>query len=260
MKMIVSAQTHPGYVRTNNEDAHLLLPGRDLLVVADGMAGHRFGELASALAVKTMKRFFLSDELENLLADQLTRAKKAERELPELTVPYYKLRRALEECNTAIFDTTRKNPRYETMGTTIVATVLVGDNLYVGHVGDSRVYRVRDGELEQLTSDHSLLNEYLSKGFISQDEVETFPLKNVIVKALGLQEDLEVAVAERSARPGDYLLLCTDGLTDLVQDALIESAFLVAPSPAQAASELVRMALEAGGADNITVVVALIEK
>lgn len=260
MRLVTHAETHPGYVRTNNEDAHLLLGHLGLIVVADGMAGHEYGELASSIAVKTVREFYQSEELHRLLRQQLSRAKRASLVPRNLPFEQYKLQRALEEANVAIYTAAVRNPQYESMGTTIVATVVSESSLFVGHVGDSRIYRFRRGQLEQLTSDHSLLNEYLERNFIRPEDAASFPMKNVIVRALGLHDKVEVDTATKSAREGDLLMLCSDGLSDLVEEADIAAAFAGEEEPEVLARRLVDMALDAGGLDNVTVAVARIEE
>ncbi len=260
MRLLTHAETHPGYVRTNNEDAHLLLGHRGLVVIADGMAGHEYGELASAIAVKTMRQFYESEELNRLLRQQFTRAKRASLVPRNHPFEQYKLQRAVEEANVAIYVAAERNPQYENMGTTIVASLVSEHSLFVGHVGDSRIYRFRRGQLQQLTEDHSLLNEYLRMNFLRPEDAASFPLKNVIVRALGLQEKVEVDTAMKSARDGDLIMLCSDGLSDLVEEADIAAAFAGEEEPEAIARRLVDMALDGGGLDNVTVVVARIEE
>jgi PPM family protein phosphatase len=260
MKLFTHAETHPGYVRTNNEDAHLLLGHLGLLVVADGMAGHRYGELASAISIKTLREFYESEELHRLLRQQFKRAKRAALVPRSFPFEQYKLQRALEEANVAIHTAAERNPQYETMGTTIVAAVVAEHSLFVGHVGDSRIYRYRRGKLQQLTEDHSLLNEYLRMNFLQPEDAASFPLKNVIVRALGLQEEVEVDTAMKTVSHGDLLMLCSDGLSDLVEDKDIAAAFAGEEEPEAITKRLVDMALDAGGLDNITVAVARIEE
>jgi PPM family protein phosphatase len=255
MNLVAGAETHPGYLRSNNEDAHLIFAEKDLYVVADGMAGHRFGELASAISINTMRRFYSSDELDRLLDAQFRRAKKAKLEPKNHPYEQFKLRRSIEEANLAIFNTARRNPQYETMGTTLVAASFCGKNVYVAHVGDSRAYRLRDGTLTLLTEDHSLLNEYLRMNYIQQDEAETFPMKNVIVRALGLSDFVEVEVHRKTVKPGDLFMMCTDGLSDLVGDDEIEAGMKQIAEGSADENVLVQMALDAGGVDNVTVMI-----
>jgi len=222
------------------------------------MAGHRYGELASSISIKTVRKFYESEDLNRLLRQQFKRAKRAALVPRNFPFQQYKLQRALEEANVAIHVAAERNPQYETMGTTIVAAVVAEHSLFVGHVGDSRIYRYRRGKLQQLTEDHSLLNEYLRMNFIRPEDIASFPLKNVIVRALGLQEKVEVDTAKKTARDGDLIMLCSDGLSDLVDEEDIASAFSGEEEPEALARRLVDMALDAGGLDNVTVAVARI--
>jgi len=141
-----------------------------------------------------------------------------------------------------------------------VATVFTDKNVFIAHVGDSRIYRVRDGKLTQLTADHSLLNEYIRMNFVQKDEADSFPLKNVIVRALGLSDFVEVDVARKTAKPGDLFLLCTDGLSDLVPDDQIAEALEGAVASQEGVDKLIQLALDAGGVDNITVALIGVEE
>lgn len=255
MNLAAHVETHPGYVRDNNEDAHLALPDRGLMAVADGMAGHRFGELASAMTVKTIRRFFESDELDRLLSDQFRRAIRAGLESEELPYEEFKLRRAIEEANQAVFNAASLNPQYESMGTTVVAALLCEETVHLAHIGDSRIYLMREETLDQVTTDHSLFNEYLKRDYITPDEASTFPMKNVIVRALGVREQVEVECGRLPVQPGDTLMLCTDGLTDLVSDGDIAPVLAEKNSPEIQVRKLIELALEAGGVDNVTVAV-----
>jgi protein phosphatase len=259
MKTTSHGQTHAGLVRDNNEDTFVLMPDQGLFVVADGMAGHRSGELASAICVKTMQRFFESPELEPVLLKQLARLRLAGSRPPDMAFHQFKLLRGLEESNAHIFQTAQENPQYETMGTTVVAVLLYGRTVFFAHVGDSRIYRWRNGTLEQMTADHSLLNEYLRLNLISAEEAETFPMKNVIVRALGLKEHEEVDVGRSAAERGDWWMLCSDGLSDLVKLEQMAEAFSGTDDPAEVTRRLEELALAAGGLDNVTSVVVRIE-
>ncbi len=259
MKLRAYGQTHPGLERDNNEDALLVNVEAGLFVVADGMAGHRYGELASAICVDTLKRFFETDKLDNPLKKHLARA-KLQGQVPQ-NMPYqqFKLKSAIEEGNRAIFETATKNPEFETMGTTVVGAIIVGKSIFLAHVGDSRIYRFRRGQLEQVTHDHSLLNEYLKLNLLSPEEAEAFPMKNVIVRALGLADHVEVELGKRTAQKGDRLMLCSDGLSDLVKDEKIAEVFEKGEEPRIQVETLIQLALDAGGLDNVTVLVAEVE-
>jgi len=242
-------------LRNNNEDAYLLLPENGLFVVADGMAGHRYGELASAIAVNTIRRFYQSKELDRLLTAQFKRAKQAGLEQRSVSYEQFKLKRSVEEANLAIYNTARRNPQYETMGTTLVALLLAGKAAFLAHVGDSRIYRMRGSTIQQVTHDHSLLNEYIKMDLLKKEDAASFPMKNVIVRALGLSESVEVEVSRRSCRPGDVFLLCTDGLSDLVNEETMVSALTSTSDGPGRVDALIHHALNAGGVDNVTALV-----
>jgi len=259
MKCVAYGETHPGYMRSNNEDTFLWVPDTNLAVVADGMAGHRFGELASSIATNTIQRFYSSGELDQLLSGQFARAKRAGMEPRQLSYEQFKLRRAMEEANLAIFNTARRNPQYETMGTTIVGLAAGEKSVFVAHVGDSRIYRFRKGTLEQVTKDHSLFNEYVRMGLVRAEDADTFPLKNVVVRAMGLQEQVVVDTAMKSVRKGDEFLLCSDGLSDYVPGPEIERAMAGNETPEAQVKALLTLALQAGGPDNVTALVIRLE-
>lgn len=260
MKLTYHGQTHPGLVRDNNEDAFASRPDFGLYVVADGMAGHRYGELASAICVKTMERFFESRDLEIPLKKQIARLRLAGQAPMDRPFHEFKLQRSIEEANAHIFKTAQENPEYETMGTTVVALLVYGRTIFYAHVGDSRIYRLHNGVFEQVTSDHSLLNEYLRLNLITQEEAANFPMKNVIVRALGLGEQVEVDVARLQGDPGDWWLLCTDGLSDLISDEQMGDVLKNCETPEEATARLEAKALEAGGLDNVTSLVVRIEE
>jgi protein phosphatase len=227
------AATDVGRVRTNNEDS--LLVESPLFAVADGMGGPAAGEVASAIAVATLKAAFDSDHSRDTLAD------------------------AVRLANEAILDRAREDPALRGMGTTLTAVALVdedGDDvLAVVNVGDSRAYRMRDGELEQLTDDHSLVEEMVRTGRLTPDEATIHPQRHILTRALGVQPDVEVDCFGVTPFAGDRYLLASDGLMNEVSDRDIASVLRRHPEPDDAANELVQMAKSNGGSDNITVVV-----
>jgi protein phosphatase len=235
-----------GRVRAHNEDAWLVLPDVDplLLVVADGMGGHRAGDVASRLTVEEMAAAFAGWS-----ANRRWTLRRAES-------PRGRLVEAVRRANARVLAEARRDESRRGMGTTVVALLLDGDVVHFAHVGDSRLYRSRAGRLEQLTADHSLLNEYLQLGLITPERAAAFPYKNVIVRAVGLSPGVEVDAATREAVPGDRFLLCSDGLTDLVPDETIRDQLATGDDPAATAQALVDLALDAGGTDNVTAVVA----
>ncbi|MCA9524877.1 MAG: serine/threonine-protein phosphatase [Myxococcales bacterium] len=239
--------TDTGSVREHNEDAFLV--AGNLLVVADGMGGHRAGEVAARICVEELGALF---------------------EPAEGPRPWWRfwgpglggqarLADALRRANRAIFDASRGAPEHQGMGTTVVALWRDGPTLHYAHVGDSRLYRLRDGTLTQLTADHSLLERCKRAGLVDAADDADFPYKNVIVRALGLQPGVIVDAASTPVAPGDRYLLCSDGLTDLLDGRTIQARLAADASPSEVALGLVQDALEAGGVDNVTVVVAHLE-
>jgi PPM family protein phosphatase len=228
--MEVAARTDVGLVREHNEDRFLVRPG--LLVVADGMGGAKAGEVAAGLAVEHLERL------------------GGESSAAELTG-------AIEEANRAIRRLAEDDPERAGMGTTITAAMLGdGSVAEVLHVGDSRAYLLREGELRLLTRDHSMVAELVDRGTLTPEEAETHPQRNVITRALGAEPEVRVDHLQQELQPGDTLLLCTDGLSAHVPEAEIEAALNAAPSLDAAVDALVALANEAGGTDNVTVLLA----
>jgi serine/threonine protein phosphatase PrpC len=240
--------TDVGRAREKNEDNFIFVPDMGLYLVADGMGGHASGSLASTLAVKYIAEFVC------LLYGQ-----------PDFSWPYPKdpdtpdehhlLNCAIRHANERIYIEALKNPAHEGMGTTIVTVHDPGgDDLILAHVGDSRIYRFRDSSLSQITMDHSLLNHMLSIGKLKPEDAESFPNKNVIFRALGLKDDVQVDVQQVPKRKGDLFLLCSDGLSDLVEDWVIAEIMEDSHNNLKGtASALIKMANHNGGTDNITV-------
>lgn len=227
--MRFGVRTDVGLMRTANQDAYGIR--EPLFVVADGMGGHRGGEVASRIAVeRILAASSWNDPLAGL-RDGFSAANQAIREHAELN----------EECRG--------------MGTTVVALVLAGHQALLAHIGDSRIYRFRRGILSLLTRDHSLVEELVRQGSISADEARNHPQRSVLTRALGTTETPKVEYAEFDPEPGDLYLLCTDGLTAEVAEPEIAAALQKADDPQTAAELLVEAALSHGGSDNITVLV-----
>ncbi len=235
--------------RGHNEDNFGLAETQGLYVVADGMGGHASGEVASKMAVDVMVDFFEATEAD-----------------PERTWPFKmdrsrgyeenRLVTAVKLANLRIFESAQRDPRQRGMGTTLVSIFTVEDGVYVAHVGDSRVYRVREGVLEMLTEDHSLLNDYIKMKKLTEEEIANFPHKNVIVRALGMKDAVKVDTRFEASRVGDTYLLCSDGLSGPVTDDQILAIMTSAPDLKTAASNLIAAANANGGPDNVTVVLA----
>lgn len=223
--------THVGKVRRNNEDS-LIVIEPDTFVVADGMGGAQAGEVASRMLVEVVKVI-----------------------LTNMPAPWNEkiLSQAILVANSKIFETAQQNDELSGMGTTATILSLDGDKAYFAHVGDSRLYLLRDNELRQITEDHSYVETLVRNGEITPEEARVHPMKNVLTQAVGAVVELYVDAANFSVNKGDMFLLCTDGLTNMVDDETIAKILQSASDPAE---ELIEAALAAGGKDNVTVIVA----
>ncbi len=244
-----------GRVREHNEDDALMLPSHHVFVVADGMGGHACGEVAARISVQSIHEFYADPELTSRL-QQLYKGLRKDNQLNGVrSFHQFRLKSAIEYGNRQIHHQSTQDEDLADMGTTVVGIAFVKSRVYVAHVGDSRAYRLRKGRLVQLTEDHSLANEFIRMNVLKPEDLPRFPYKNVIVRALGLQEDVAVDTFYRQARPGDRYMLCSDGLSDLVSNDEIGDILLGATDVRTAARVLVERALELGGVDNITVLV-----
>ncbi len=247
MKLRYAGTTHVGVKRKHNEDNFALVPKQRLYVVADGMGGHACGEVASQLSVDALEQFFhdLSDD------DEITWPCKVDGSLSE---GENRLRAAIKLANLRIFEMADKDAKYKGMGTTIVVALFSQNQVTLAHVGDSRIYRLRAGVLEQLTEDHSLLNDYKKMTTLSEEEERNFPHKNIIVRALGMKETVDVDVQTDSPQEGDIYLLCSDGLNGELEDPAIQELLMGSDSLEDACERLIEQTCENGGKDNVTVV------
>jgi PPM family protein phosphatase len=243
-----SARTDLGRVRKNNEDAFRIEPELDLYVLSDGMGGQAHGEVASAMAIET-----IVDHCRESRNDPDMTLFGSSR--PDLCDRSNRLMSAVRMANRRIFDAATRNAAQEGMGATIVAVWLDDRRMSLAHVGDSRVYLLRGGSLEQLTADHSLVAEHVRRGTMTPQEAETSQLQNILVRALGTQDQVEVDADEQMLLEGDAILLCSDGLTHMVSDPEIASVLSTTESARAAADRLVELANQNGGQDNITVIV-----
>ena len=229
MRFVAGAATDVGRVRDDNEDAYLVDKRLSLFAVADGMGGHRAGEVASAAALEALRASIASGDS---IAD------------------------AIRNANAAVLEKASDDSELMGMGTTLTAVVPGSEHgVVIGHVGDSRAYIVHDGELEQLTDDHSLVEELVREGRLTHEQAEVHPQRSIITRALGIDAALEVDLVELPVQTGDRILLCSDGLTIMVRPAEIASILRREAHPAQAAERLIDAANEAGGDDNVTAVV-----
>ncbi|MBI4816050.1 MAG: Stp1/IreP family PP2C-type Ser/Thr phosphatase [Deltaproteobacteria bacterium] len=247
MKLRAAGLSHVGMKRTHNEDALCLLSEYSLYLVADGMGGHSSGEVASRMAVETISSFFRMTTRD----EEATWPFKEER---NLRYDENRLVAGIKWSNRRIYEAASREPKYKGMGTTIVSAFFTQGGAYLGHVGDSRGYRIRGGRIEQITEDHSLLNDYIKANKLTPEEIEAFPHKNVIVRALGMKEVVQVDVNRLDPKPDDYYLLCSDGLSGMVNDHDIQEIVTSSRDVKVACKELVDAANAAGGTDNVTVV------
>ncbi len=228
-------------MRSSNEDSCIANARYGLFLVADGMGGHAAGEVASQLAAATVEKFVEASRDHELR--------------PEET-----LRQAAEEANTKVFEAQRLQPEFAGMGSTLTALTIRDNHYYVAHVGDSRAYLLRDGVLDQITRDHSLVWHLYETGVLGKEELSSHPQKNLITRSIGPHPEIEVDLEHGEARKGDVYLLCSDGLTDVLTDEGIRQILEVAAkTPQELGEDLVNAANQGGGPDNITVVVLRLE-
>jgi protein phosphatase len=235
MRLVFAAATDVGRMRTNNEDSYL--SSQPVAAVADGMGGHSAGEVASAIAIEELTALRDRGPWENE------------------TAATDDLKQAILRANRRIREMAAGDRKLNGMGTTLVALLEDGDMVHVANVGDSRGYLLRQGELSQVTVDHSLVQELVDDGRLSPEDAERHPQRSVITRALGIDPEVEFDLFTYKLQVGDRLLLCSDGLSDVVEPAQIRKVLLRVPSAQRAARELVTVANEQGGPDNITVIV-----
>jgi protein phosphatase len=254
LKVRFSGETHIGMKRQHNEDSlYVPVPAAErLCIVADGMGGHASGEVASKMAVDTVAEHF-----ENT------------RDEASITWPYRldpgdryeatRLINGIQLANLRIYDRAQTDDNCHGMGTTIVAAFFCDDRVLICHVGDSRVYRLRDGRLFQLTEDHSLLNDYIKMKRMTEEEIGKFAHKNVIVRALGMKESVQVDVMADQFRLGDTYLMCSDGLSGMIDDPGLADVLQGENDLDRASEALIARANQNGGVDNITCILARLE-
>jgi len=240
--------SHPGRVRAHNEDSVFVDGDMGLAVLADGMGGYNAGEVASGIAV-------------NVVSNGLLPELKSGRELSKvdiqsgLTHAALLLQQQIASANKGIYEAAQARPECAGMGTTIVATVFFGNRVSIGHIGDSRCYRLRGEKFEQLTHDHSLLQEQIDSGIITAEQAKHAQHKNLVTKALGIDPAVEPEIREYATKPGDVYLLCSDGLCDMVDDEDMGMTLQALGGNLKlAAQQLVQMANDNGGKDNVSVI------
>lgn len=242
--LVMTGRTDTGMVRDHNEDSFVIVPEIGLAILADGMGGHLAGEVASAMAIDQVTQYLLN-------AFKAESPKPANGVSPDSEM----LVEAVKNANAAIHAASVDRPEHSGMGTTIVATVFHDNHLTVAHVGDSRLYRFRDGQLSQITEDHSMVQELLRRGLISPEEARTSANKNLVTRALGVDPLVQVDVDEHECRPGDIYLLCSDGLNDVLSDEDISALLVRFDADMEAATRgLIDEVNARGGPDNVSIV------
>jgi len=253
-KISSSALTDVGSVRKNNEDSIGAWPEMGLFVVADGMGGHKGGEMASGITIDVIHKHMKSS------LESLNKTGELDEETG-YTQESLILESALNLANETIRTTGESQPQYQNMGTTVVGLIFYDNRFTVAHVGDSRLYRIRENEIEQLTLDHSLIEDLIARGFYTPEEASKSLNKNVLLRALGAEEDVKIDVLEDFALVGDIYVNCSDGLTNMITDEQILKIVLDnQENLEQATKTLVNTANENGGKDNISVILAKVDK
>lgn len=242
----MASLTHPGRVRAHNEDSLSCEPSCGLAVLADGMGGYNAGEVASGITVSV-----LTTEIRNSLQTVRPGDKNDKNE----DIATDLLRDNVQKANASIFHAAQSQPQYAGMGTTVVATLFYDNRVAVAHVGDSRLYRLRGDDFEPITRDHSLLQEQIDSGMISKEDARLSRNKNLVTRAVGIDSEVSTEVHVHDVEVGDIYLLCSDGLNDMVEDDQIGGTLRALRSNMSlAVSQLVKMANDNGGRDNVSVV------
>lgn len=242
------ASTDVGRVRENNEDSFRVAPEINLFVVSDGMGGQSSGEIASRLASEAVIAH-CREAAENPALPVVGRTKEGASEFGNRLASAFRL------ANHAVHQAARRNAALHGMGATLVAVIVTEERLSIAHVGDSRAYRLRDGRLELLTEDHSFIAEQVRQGHMTEEEAQSSNLQNVLLRAVGVEEEVEVDLNEELFVDDDVLLLCSDGLTKELSDAQIAGVLATIEDADEASRRLIQLANDAGGNDNITVIV-----
>lgn len=244
--MDVGFCTDTGVVREINQDSYYCsdIDELPLFVVADGMGGQNAGEVASMLAISTVREvlYEFKDKLLN----------------NEIEIPYF-INLALSKANYKIYKQSLENERFSGMGTTITLAFIKNNKIYIGHVGDSRAYLIRKNDLIQLTQDHSLVAELVRNGSITEEEAINHPQKNIITRAIGTEAEVKVDIISRDIFRGDIIILCTDGLSNMVSNKDILRVILISKNMQEACDKLTHIANEHGGLDNTTVLAIRVE-
>jgi len=250
IKVDMFAMTDVGIRRNHNEDCVLISPSHGIAVLADGMGGYNAGEVASAMAVETIT---------TSLKEKILKIPQAEIDKETgFTGESVLLRQAVKNANDAIYQAAQTKVECAGMGTTVLAAAFYGNHITAAHVGDSRMYRLRDKNLTHVTDDHSLIHEQVQRGLLTADDARHSMIKNLVTRALGIAPDVEADLVEDIVQPGDLYLMCSDGLTDVVSDEDICRTLIRCKNNLENTSTtLIQMANDAGGPDNISIIMIL---
>lgn len=244
----MAAATHRGVLRACNEDCVAAHPSARFAVLADGMGGHNAGEVASRMAV-------------DLISDGIAAATRGAHRRLDARGAEALIGEQIAHANSQIYETSRHRGEYAGMGTTVVVALWHDGHVSVGHVGDSRFYRLRSGVLEQLTRDHSLAQQRVDEGSLSREDARTAPIRNILTRAVGSDSQVSADLSSYDARAGDVFLLCSDGLTEMLTDERIAEILAIGARGLEAtAAELIQRANERGGVDNISVILVSVGK
>lgn len=247
----IAFATDSGLVREYNEDSIATDHALGLVVLADGMGGYRAGDIASRMATATVL-----GEVRRIVRDDPPTVGGV-----HATMQAQALRQAVTRANSVVFKTSQQETRFRGMGTTLVSCFFHEDRVTVAHIGDSRLYRLRGGRMQQITTDHSLLQEQVELGLITADDAKVSHNRNLVTRALGVDATVELDMREERTAPGDVYLLCSDGLNDLVDDESIELALLTLNENLPLTAEmLVQIANDNGGHDNVSVIVVKVKQ
>ena len=249
----IATCTDPGIVRSHNEDSIAADASIGLAVLADGMGGYNAGEVASGMATTV-----ITSELQGLIKRVV--AHEVEPRTGH-TYAHKLLREQIQRANASIYQAAQSDPQYSGMGTTLVATMFYDNRMTVAHIGDSRLYRLRSGSFEQVTKDHSLLQEQIDSGVITPEQARYSHNKNLVTRALGIDPAVEAEMNDYDTEVGDIYLLCSDGLNDMVPDEDIGMTIdTLSPNLRLAAQQLVQMANDNGGRDNVSVILVRVTR
>lgn len=244
--LLIVCRSDAGMVRTHNEDAVFFSASSGLAILADGMGGYNAGEVAAGMATS-----LLGAELEKTFSEGVARS----HDESDRSDARGALEASVARANSAIYEAAQSQPQYAGMGTTLVIARFYDNSITLAHIGDSRAYRMRAGRLEQLTRDHSLLQEQIDSGMITLEEARLSQNRNLVTRALGVDPTVQAEIRDYDTLPGDIYLLCSDGLNDMVDDVEIaETLNSLADDPEQAATRLIQKANDHGGRDNVSVI------